>query len=172
MAVRNSLIVPDKTINAVYFVESGWVSLVVTLEDGTQAEVGLVGREGMVGLPLIFGIETCLRDAEIVAAQQAGKKQAEIAKQTGLSQGAVSKIVSRSSGGYSSQHNAGRNNPPPEPAGHADHDPEPIQIPGLSEPAELPQPVRPAWQDKLAELEHPAVVRWHNALTALRAINE
>jgi CRP-like cAMP-binding protein len=64
LAVRHSLIVPDKTIDAVYFVESGWVSLAVTLEDGTQAEISLVGREGMVGLPLIFGIETGFEEAQ------------------------------------------------------------------------------------------------------------
>ena len=61
LAVRDSLIAPGKVIEAVYFVESGWVSLVATLEDGAQAEVGLVGREGMVGLPLIVGIDTGLR---------------------------------------------------------------------------------------------------------------
>jgi len=45
---------PHEPIEAVYFLEAGWMSLVVTLEDGDAAEVGLVGREGMVGLPLFF----------------------------------------------------------------------------------------------------------------------
>jgi CRP-like cAMP-binding protein len=77
LAVRDSLIVPDKTIEAVYFVESGWVSLVATLQDGTQAEVGLVGREGMVGLPLITGIDTSLEEAFVQARGVALKMEAD-----------------------------------------------------------------------------------------------
>jgi CRP-like cAMP-binding protein len=63
LTVRNSIMVPDADIEAVYFVESGWVSLVMLLEDGAQAEVGIVGREGMVGLPLITGVDTSFVDA-------------------------------------------------------------------------------------------------------------
>jgi len=63
LRIRESLIRPDTRIEAVYFVESGFVSLVAALDDGTQAEVGLVGREGMVGLPLITGIDTAFVDA-------------------------------------------------------------------------------------------------------------
>ena len=67
LTVREVLLVPDKPIEAVYFVESGWVSLVSTLEDGAQAEVGLVGREGMVGLPLIVGVDTAYEEAYVQA---------------------------------------------------------------------------------------------------------
>jgi len=67
LAVRETLIVPDMPIEAVWFVESGWVSLVTTLEDGTQAEVGLVGREGMVGVPLIVGVDTSFSEAFVQA---------------------------------------------------------------------------------------------------------
>src|ERR1700704_1214938 len=63
LSLRESLIRPDTTIEAVYFVESGFVSLVAALDDGTQAEVGLIGREGMVGLPLITGIDTAFVEA-------------------------------------------------------------------------------------------------------------
>jgi CRP-like cAMP-binding protein len=61
--VRESLIRPDTKIEAVYFVESGFISLVAALDDGTQAEVGLIGREGMAGLPLITGIDTAFVEA-------------------------------------------------------------------------------------------------------------
>jgi CRP-like cAMP-binding protein len=33
------------------------------LEDGAQAEVGIVGREGMVGLPLLTGVNTAFVEA-------------------------------------------------------------------------------------------------------------
>jgi CRP-like cAMP-binding protein len=54
---------PNTEVEAVYFVESGWVSLVSVLEDGAEAEVGIVGREGMVGLSLITGAETAFVEA-------------------------------------------------------------------------------------------------------------
>jgi CRP-like cAMP-binding protein len=63
LTMRGSLIRPDTPIEAVWFVESGFVSLVATLDDGSQAEVGLIGREGMVGLPLITGIDTAFVEA-------------------------------------------------------------------------------------------------------------
>ena len=67
LAVRDYLVAPDQTIEAVHFVESGWVSMVATLEDGTQAEVGLVGHEGMVGLPLILGVNSGYEEAFVQA---------------------------------------------------------------------------------------------------------
>jgi len=67
LTVPETLIVPDKPIEAVYFVESGWVSLVASLDDGTQAEVGLTGREGMVVLPLIVGVDTGFEEAFVQA---------------------------------------------------------------------------------------------------------
>jgi CRP-like cAMP-binding protein len=38
-----------------YFIDEGMTSLVVTTKDGRSVEVGLVGREGMVGTALAFG---------------------------------------------------------------------------------------------------------------------
>lgn len=63
LPIRHTLIVPQVPIESVWFVESGWVSMVTTLDDGMQAEVGLVGREGMVGLPLIGAIDTAFSEA-------------------------------------------------------------------------------------------------------------
>src|SRR5215207_9901427 len=45
----------DGIVEAVLFPESGMVSLLATLEGGEQVEVGLAGREGLIGLPLVFG---------------------------------------------------------------------------------------------------------------------
>lgn len=47
----------DAPLDSVVFPEAGWVSLIATLQDGSGAEVGIVGREGMVGLPLLFGTD-------------------------------------------------------------------------------------------------------------------
>ena len=55
----------DGIVEAVLFPESGMVSLIATLEDGEQVEVGIVGREGLIGLPLIFGDDRSLVEARV-----------------------------------------------------------------------------------------------------------
>jgi len=46
---------PEQPVGTVYFPETGWLSMLAMLEDGDGAEVGLVGREGVTGLPVILG---------------------------------------------------------------------------------------------------------------------
>lgn len=62
---RKQLYVPESTVDAVYFVESGMISLVTTFEDGVQVEVGTVGREGMLGISLAFGNTTAFFEAMV-----------------------------------------------------------------------------------------------------------
>ena len=42
---------PDRPIEAGYFLEGGMVSMLAPLEEGQTTEVGIIGREGLVGLP-------------------------------------------------------------------------------------------------------------------------
>jgi CRP-like cAMP-binding protein len=53
--VRKSLEKPNRRIDAVYFPESGFASVVAVQSNGKQVEVGLIGREGMTGLPIVLG---------------------------------------------------------------------------------------------------------------------
>jgi CRP-like cAMP-binding protein len=80
--VRRSLITPNRPIEAVYFIESGWVSLVSVLQDGAAAEVGLIGREGMVGVPLVLGTEEGFEEAFVQAKGSALRMQADIFQRT------------------------------------------------------------------------------------------
>ena len=50
-----SLYRADEQIEFVYFIETGVASLVNTMKNGNSAEVGTIGNEGIVGLPVIFG---------------------------------------------------------------------------------------------------------------------
>jgi CRP-like cAMP-binding protein len=52
---RQSLYRAHKPIGFVYFIETGVGSLVNTMANGQAAEVGTIGNEGMVGLPLVLG---------------------------------------------------------------------------------------------------------------------
>jgi CRP-like cAMP-binding protein len=43
--------------SAAYFVEEGIASVVVTLEEGDTVEVGVIGDDGVVGIPTLLGVE-------------------------------------------------------------------------------------------------------------------
>lgn len=47
-----------RRMSHVYFPYSGTISVAAQMENGDQAEVGVVGREGMLGLPLVLGTDT------------------------------------------------------------------------------------------------------------------
>jgi len=55
LGYRQSLYRAHKPIEFVYFIEAGVGSLVNTMANGQAAEVGTIGNEGLVGLPLVFG---------------------------------------------------------------------------------------------------------------------
>jgi CRP-like cAMP-binding protein len=58
LPLGTSLYEPYAPIERVYFPEDGVGSLLTRLDDGVETEVATVGREGMVGLPVFFGVES------------------------------------------------------------------------------------------------------------------
>lgn len=59
----DSLYEPHETCRYVYFPESGMASMLSVSRDGNMTEIGTVGREGMIGLPVFFGAKTSARRA-------------------------------------------------------------------------------------------------------------
>jgi CRP-like cAMP-binding protein len=55
---NTSVLKPDEVVEGLLFVESGTVSMIATFEDGSRIEVGMVGAEGVTGLPAILGTGT------------------------------------------------------------------------------------------------------------------
>jgi CRP-like cAMP-binding protein len=49
------LSLPGEKVLYGYFLEEGMASIVVTMRNGVSVEVGIVGHEGLVGLPILFG---------------------------------------------------------------------------------------------------------------------
>jgi CRP-like cAMP-binding protein len=55
---RQMLIEANEPIPYVHFPLSGVVSLVIATVNGASVEVAMIGNEGMVGLPVLFGADT------------------------------------------------------------------------------------------------------------------
>jgi CRP-like cAMP-binding protein len=72
LSLRRVLEQPDKRVNAVYFPEAGFASVVAVQANNTQVEVGLIGREGMTGLTIVLGNH---RAPHATYMQAAGKGQ-------------------------------------------------------------------------------------------------
>jgi len=47
-----------EVIRSAYFMNNGMASVLTVQPDGRSVEVGLIGKEGFVGLPIIFGFKT------------------------------------------------------------------------------------------------------------------
>jgi len=56
LAFRETLIQPQQPITAADFIEDGLVSLIADTKEG-RIEVGLIGREGFTGVPLVLGTD-------------------------------------------------------------------------------------------------------------------
>jgi CRP-like cAMP-binding protein len=58
LGLRETVWEKDKPIPYVYFPLNGVISMIAIMRDGSAAEVGTVGNEGMVGLPVFLGAAT------------------------------------------------------------------------------------------------------------------
>lgn len=68
-------------IDTVYFPNRAVVSLVTTLENGITTEIGIVGRTGMVGLPVILGSDCSYSKAMVQIPDGAMKISSQVVKQ-------------------------------------------------------------------------------------------
>jgi CRP-like cAMP-binding protein len=57
LTLKQTLLEAEEPIGAAYFIETGMVSYLNYLEGGEAQEIGLIGSEGMIGLPLILGVD-------------------------------------------------------------------------------------------------------------------
>src|SRR4051812_17356480 len=57
LELKQALIEPNQPVEQVYFPESGYSSI-VTNGGGTKIEIGMIGREGMVGVPVALGVRS------------------------------------------------------------------------------------------------------------------
>ncbi len=59
---------PGDAIEHVHFPTGGFVSILTSVPEGGQLEVALVGNEGMIGLPILMGIDVSQDHAQVQGA--------------------------------------------------------------------------------------------------------
>lgn len=76
LPARHVLHRPAEAITALYFIEQGWAALLAILETGDATEVAIIGREGMIGLPLVSGADRSIVEAVMQGAGAALRLEA------------------------------------------------------------------------------------------------
>lgn len=94
---------PDEPIQYVHFPTGGIVSLLLIMEDGFTAEVGRVGKEGVVGLPVFLGVETSNVKASVEISGEALRMPVQAFKREITRGGALEGVLRRYTQAFMSQ---------------------------------------------------------------------
>lgn len=86
---------PGGVIKHVYFPVNSMISLVSQLSDGSSVEVGVVGFEGMAGLPLVLGVDKSPHETMAQIPGAAIKLKSEVTKAEFKRGGALHDFVLR-----------------------------------------------------------------------------
>src|SRR5438034_2198371 len=86
---------PEEQIEYVYFPIDGVISLVAILQDGETVEAGIVGREGMVGIPVVLGVDTTTNQALVQGGGKALRMKANSLKAYLRNDGALRPLLLR-----------------------------------------------------------------------------
>ncbi|AIE74769.1 MULTISPECIES: Crp/Fnr family transcriptional regulator [unclassified Synechocystis] len=69
---------PNEVMDFAYFPNTAMISVVSIMEDGSTTEIGLIGNEGMVGLPIILGGKQNISRVIVQVSGETWKLSAEI----------------------------------------------------------------------------------------------
>jgi CRP-like cAMP-binding protein len=86
---------PNEPITEVYFPTSGVVSLLASNNGRSSLEVGLVGKEGIVGLPIFMGVNSSPNRAVVQGAGSAMKIKASLFRKESNNNGPLQRILQR-----------------------------------------------------------------------------
>src|SRR2546425_10946606 len=84
---------PKQSIKSVYFPRRAAISMVNIFEDGSMVEVGVVGREGMVGTSLMSGDDVSPHQAIVQIADGGWRMKTEVFKREMESNGELASIA-------------------------------------------------------------------------------
>jgi len=86
---------PGDTISDVYFPDSGIISLLSKVESQKLLEVGIVGNEGVAGLPAVLGVPVSLNRGLVQSPGTAMRMKAAVLQKEFRQDGALQKLMHR-----------------------------------------------------------------------------
>jgi len=95
LAHGDHVIVPGVPIQHIYFPLNALLSLVTTMEDGSSVESGVIGREGMSGIPVLLSAEQTTMPTFTQVPGEALKIKSEIIKEAYDRRGALHTLLNR-----------------------------------------------------------------------------
>jgi CRP-like cAMP-binding protein len=95
LAHGDHVIVPDVPIQYNYFPLNTLLSLVTTMEDGSAVESGIIGREGISGIPVLLNAQQTPMPTFTQVPGEALKIKAEVIKATYEKRGALHTLLNR-----------------------------------------------------------------------------
>ena len=84
---------PNQYITEIYFPQRAMISIVSIMMDGSTTEIGLIGNEGMVGLPAILGGNSTISCSIVQVSGTALQVSADIIQQQFLRGGKLQEIL-------------------------------------------------------------------------------
>ena len=84
---------PNQSITEIYFPQRAMISLVSIMMDGSTTEIGLIGNEGMVGLPAILGGDSTISRSIVQVSGTALQVSADIIQREFLRGGKLQQIL-------------------------------------------------------------------------------
>lgn len=86
---------PGDTIGHVYFPDNGIISLLSSVERQKVLEVGIVGNEGVAGLPVVLGVRVSLNRGLVQSAGTATRMKAAVLQREFKRDGALQRLLHR-----------------------------------------------------------------------------
>lgn len=80
LPLGQTIIAPEESIPHIYFPTGALISLVSLMEDGKAVEAGVIGCEGMAGLPIVLGAGTTPMRSVVQIEGDAYKAKADLVK--------------------------------------------------------------------------------------------
>jgi CRP-like cAMP-binding protein len=95
LAFGDILYEPGDVIGHVYFPDNGIISLLSRVESQKVLEVGMVGNEGVAGLPVVLGVRVSLNRGLVQSAGTAMRMKAAVLQREFRRDGALQRLMHR-----------------------------------------------------------------------------
>ncbi len=100
LATRQRIYEPEKPIEDVYFPLNCVLSVVSLMNDGSQIEIGTIGREGMSAFPLLMGASATANNAYCQVPGNAVRIEANVFRELEATNGGFRQLLDRYLQGY------------------------------------------------------------------------